>query len=512
MNHHHRANIRRRRAHLAFVGMLLAVFLCFQGAGRLAASLSLSRLPETPFAAVRYYHFMYLGEDCYRFSYWENLGGFPLGGAANSQGKGSPAKNKPEEILVMLNFNPASEYDSPLGKGWTLPLFDSRLEWESTPQTVKNFAARGAGFLGLPHLERGNAKTFKAYLPDGRIEKFKRVKNADSWHGSEWTAIISGRQVVLKTSRGWVLTYGGDNRLLHILTPSGDFLESHVSSDGARSLVSGNKTLLSLKPDRDKATAQKIYHLNFAGKSALIKMGKRSVSVEKKGRLGKQAEIETMASIQFKDGPEKHFVFKQDELTVAGHLYKWEPGTHLILQSGATKYAHPVIWGVPCFKATNPDGETTMRGEKKWGNVKVQQDGTGPVIITEHTQIRHQSKVKKIFEQTPARGVVLLREYWYDNKNGDIVQKFINDENGGIFYGRSENEVFAKRENDGANLWTKKFNAQGQIIEFQHGARRFNFEYLSGGKVKIIFTNGDEKIETFHEASEVAPLTGETFL
>jgi hypothetical protein len=418
----------------------------------------MSRLPATPFA----------GDGSYRFEYWEELGRIPLGGVASVKDKGTATKSGQEEILVALGFNPASEYSSFLGLGWNFPLFDSRLEWE-------------------------NAQTLNAYLPDGHVESFKRVRSGNTLRGSRWIAEIKGKQAVLRASCGWVLTYGANNRLLSMRTPDGILLEPRVLPNGTRSLVSGGKILLTLKPDWDKVTTQKVYHLNFSMKSALVKMGKRPVLVKKKGQLDKQVEVDTVASILFKDGKEKSFVFKQNEVLVAGRPYKWDNKTFALRQDGEKLFSQVKVMGVNCLQTQYlNNSKSTIFGYDRDNGLKVEKSHQGFVISEMFTTGNQRGNLKRIYALDANGDETTIRQLWYDEKN--VVCRLMMKENGSdVLYFAQNNSIIAKDVKNNIVKWQKTYDSDGRMTIYSEGGRNFFFDYSLPEKIKVTVIKEKQK-------------------
>jgi hypothetical protein len=295
-----------------------------------------------------------------------------------------------------------------------------------------------------------------------------------------------------------------ENRLIRMRSPEGVTLEIVRKTDGTQQLLREGSALVTLSPDWDNLKTHKNYRLQFADKTAFLEMGKRLVLVSGKGT--KTAAVDSLVSVQFNGALKRGFTFKDGELLVAGNLYRWDTSSYQILQAGMTKYSFPTIQGVQCAKITFPSGETQIWGSGADG-VTISQEGAAPILIRKSFTSGHLwQKERQSFHLMPNGDLVLLREYWYDEK-GNVIRKFVHDENGGIVYGRLGNELFAQNAKDQKSIWRKIFDPNGRLIEFQYGQKCFNFDYLSNGKVKMISMNGAENSEQVFSYSEIAHLT-----
>ena len=203
------------------------LWLGLSSVGAWACGISWS-LPATPFA----------NDGSYQFRYWESLGTVKV--------------DDKLEIPLQLGFNPATSYVSPILRlGWTLPLFESRIE-------------------------QVDDKTYLMKLPDGHEESLRTTEKANILHGAGWLGEIKGRQITCKASCGWQMIFQ-DGRLRQMRSPDGAPLVFSHDADGTRQMSVRGQALVTLKPDWDKETTEKVYRLDLLKEMIFLKIGMRTV-------------------------------------------------------------------------------------------------------------------------------------------------------------------------------------------------------------------------------------------
>jgi hypothetical protein len=102
-------------------------------------------------------------------------------------------------------------------------------------------------------------------------------------------------------------------------------------------------------------------------------------------------------------------------------------------------------------------------------------------------------------------------QYWYD-EDENIIKKFVNDKDGGIIYARRGQEMFARRAKDNKDIWRKKYNNKGQLVDFKHGTKHYAFAYLPENIVEITFFGDQGEHKYRRPYSAVSKLFENTFL
>jgi hypothetical protein len=400
----------------------------------------------------------------YRFQYWDSLGSVRVGTGTTVAKDAVPAI---KEIPLHLGFNPASQYPSLFGVGWSFPIFESRLEWRDD-------------------------STVELFLPDGNTGKLTRTgKNAKALKGSGWLGEVAGRQVTCKASCGWVLIFK-DNRLASMKTPEGTMLDIVVDSDRSRSLVSGGRALVTLKPDFDPVTTRKVYHLKFANDSALLKMGQRPVLVKTKGKPDRLATADSLVSVDFQGKPNegKMYDFKKpDELKMREGLHKWDSQTYRLLKKGEEEYDVLNIRGITCLRTRYLNvGLSELHG--RWGDLHINQRGDGPVVLSEYFYTARSIDLKKAVQLLPSGEEVVIRQLWID-ENGMPIRLLTRGDNGKEIIQIFEDSKITVMDNSTkAVLWTGQYDKDGRMISCKTTKGEYQFKHDDAAKNVQITRSG----------------------
>ncbi|MDR2980919.1 MAG: hypothetical protein LBV12_01585 [Puniceicoccales bacterium] len=376
-------------------------------------------------------------ETGYLFRYWETIGTLEL--------------DSKTQVLINIGFDPTAVYVSPLlGKGWSLALFDSRIE-------------------------QVDDKSFLMRMPDGHECTLTRTKKPNILEGADWVAEIQGGTITCKASCGWVLVYR-NGRLLQMKSPTGILCDFSWET-GVRTMRVAGKPMITLKTDWDGATTQKFHRLTFGAKSVLLKMGQRPTLIKSKGKPDRKEEAETLVAIEEAGQPEIRYDFSQDSLSVAGHLYKWNPDTGQIAQDRDWKFSYVTIKGVKCLQYHGKDGKMNLEGRDFKKGIKVYQDSGGLVLVEEFFSSGVAvGKPRRIYQIGEKGAEIPVRQYWYD-ESGKLRRMLISGTERDILYTMQESLQTAVDPKDNALIWEKKFDAKGRVIELKVPERIYTFRY-----------------------------------
>jgi hypothetical protein len=413
----------------------------------------------------------------FKFQYWEELGRVKATGGVGKEAL---------EIPLHLGFNPASTYTSPLGYQFEFALFDSRLVWESDTSV-------------------------KMHLPDGNVEPLSFAKGKNTLRGAGWLGEFQPRtnQVTLKASCNWVLNFTG-NRLASLRSPDGVTLTVTRHSNGTLQLNRGGIPLVTLTPNWDKQSVQKFYHLKFADKTAILKMGQRPVIVREKDKSGKIVMLPALCAVRFNGETEKNVIIESNKMTISKHLFVWNDSNRL-LENDGKKYSFKTIMGVKCLVISFPDGKTQLKGSSANRGLVITQSGEEKILVEEHyTNGPIEGKVKRASWLLPDGNLDTFQQYWYD-ENGVVIRKILKGDEGNLIFWKDGNRFFAKKENNKNNFWEKEYDNNGRLTELLYDGKRINFFYGDPENVKIVISSALGVEEFFYPYSKLTILTN-TFL
>lgn len=410
-------------------------------------------LPETPMDSDN------------RFQHWEILGVVPLG--ANRQVN---FKKNITEIPIHLGFAPASNFPSLLGAGWSLPIFESRIEWL-------------------------NANSAKIFLPDGYSVFLQRDSGKkERLSGNTWIAEINGRQTVCQASCGWRLTFQ-DNRLVSMKTPDDITMELSSSPGYLRKLTLGTQTLISLKSDYDPRTTLKVYRLKYGKEEILFKTGYRPSVVKRNKKTEKIGKLESLSSIQFNVEPEEKYEFTLESFAWPDRTMKnngrpvrnkavWDRTSFVLTEYDGNRYEDIVIHGIKCRKITSPDGRTSILG-KRGKEIIVAKGRNDPAIYLTENFVGGilDGKIRKNYIVHENNQRELVEFYTYDD-NGKILNALFNKE----IYTYNAESLIVMDASRKKQLWLLKFDEKNNINEFQTPRKIYRIE-RGASKSKIFIFN-----------------------
>jgi hypothetical protein len=320
-------------------------------------------------------------------------------------------------------------------------------------------------------------------LPDGNTVRLTKTRNASVWTGSNWIAQVSGRIITVKSSCGWTLIYNL-GRLQQLKTPEGDTLNFVTDfAKGTRTLNANGKPVLTLRPDFDKTTTQKFWHLNFSGKHAILKMGKRPSIMKTRNtktneEIERKIEIDTLVSMKFDNEPKKDYNIGMTALKVGSEIHaEWNAKTLELTKCNDVRYQFVRIAGIDCRKTIEKDDSFTIYGTSSNAQIEI-------------SKMRDSKTIYKteIFWLPSIRGMTKKRSIILPNGTEQVVERNFVDETGRIFkkieedtqydYKYKGNEILITARDTRTNKikWAEEYAADGTIKRFQRDSRIYAFK------------------------------------
>jgi hypothetical protein len=412
-------------------------------------------LPSTPFMGDLFH-------DDYRFQLAEEWGRVKV--------------SEKRTIPVHVTFSPIGDRTSPiLGRDWQFALFDAICVKETD-------------------------STYLMRLPDGNSVRLDKTKNAAVWKGANWIAQVAGRTITAKSSCGWEATYYL-GRLQRVKTPGGDTLDFITDlGKGTRTLKANGRPVLTLRPDFDKSTTQKLWHLNFGDKHAILKMGKRPFLVKvldyKTNKpVERKAETDTLVAKKFDGEIEETYRFGEDELIVNRNRYCWDKKTYMLTQGDMKKFSFPVVKGIRCLKTTFADGSVTISGSKEGISIWQDQKTSLRIMKTIHHPSNPGIPVPREVSRINKDGrEELLTRIWYDI-NGDVIRTWQKD--GDCEYIREErgNKKVIREGKTNRFISESEFDGSQRLSSLKMADKIYFFHYLKEEKVKIVRLKNNSSLE-----------------
>lgn len=222
------------------------------------------------------------------------------------------------QIPIYIMFKSNWMADSPcLGKGWMLPLLESRIEQMAE-------------------------RSYRIWQPNGWYRDFWCSKSSEMVLDGQggWKAEIRGDTITAWASCGWKLVFT-KNKLTAIVTQKNQRLDL-VSRDGHVNEVRANGLCL-LRVERDALTGRV--------KGLALRGGKR-IAIEQQLRprvqqIGEQKVVKgedySLAKMTLADGTVRTYEYGVDDqlrptLKMGDRLIVWNPGTQLIVNDGEWTY------------------------------------------------------------------------------------------------------------------------------------------------------------------------------
>ncbi len=281
--------------------------------------------------------------------------------------------DKPVSWPLLIKFNSSWAESSPyLGKGWMLPLLESRIA-------------------------QIDDKTFKMWRPDG----FQTIMRRDRaypqlLHSPKWEAAINGDTITVWTVSGWKLLYK-NGKIALIDTPSGDVLTYDYQDGRVAALKEGSTVLLSVDFDDKTGEAR---GLETGNKSIKFDQGDkpRVQCINGQNILGGMDA--SLSKITYPDGSSEIYKFAVNEhvqptLQIGNRLIVWDPLTGHIIKDGDWVYSVTPSNG----PLANAEIKRTNSNNKSESWLRDKKDGLRSIQTLDGT-----TKVSNWFTSGPLRG------------------------------------------------------------------------------------------------------------
>ena len=225
-----------------------------------------------------------------------------------------------ENLHIPLHIMFKSEWmaSSPnLGRGWMLPLLESRIEQTSE-------------------------RRFRLWQPDGWYRDFWCSKSSDTvldgWGG--WKAEIRGDTITAWAPCGWKLGFS-KNKLTAIVTPKNQRLDLVGRNGQVDELLANGLSLL--RVERDAMTGRVKGLALRAGKQIAIEQQLRPRVQRIAERNVVKGEDYSLAKLTLVDGTVRTYEYAVDDqlrptLKMGDRVIVWDPGTKLIVMDGEWTY------------------------------------------------------------------------------------------------------------------------------------------------------------------------------
>jgi hypothetical protein len=401
-------------------------------------------LPRAPFAKEN--------SADYRFVHWESWGKIKVSDKLT--------------IPVHVGFSPITDRQTSrtLGAGWTFSLLES---------------------ICVPV----SKEKYKLILPDGAVEPLYLGPN-NRLEGAGWLGQISGRTITVQASCGTVLVFR-DGRLFQVKA-EGSVLDFSSTADGTHQITVNGRALLRLKREWDATSTLKQHTLDFSGKHAVLKMGRRPLVIREKvssgGKLVERERVmqtESLVSVKFDGEPERRYDFKPDGLTIGKEESRWDAQQRLVFHNGE-KYEFVKVLGISCIKTTKPDGQVSHFGRDYAKGISVAQFPGGEFEITEEfPNGALRGRPRRILSMPSPKGAQKLkRQYWYD-ENAKALRLLVNANGASTLYEKKpDGLVSAKNQMTGAVLWEKRRDSLGRLTSLKLGNEVYLFDYDETSKAE----------------------------
>ena len=315
------------------------------------------------------------------------------------------------QIPIYIMFKSNWMADSPcLGKGWMLPLLESRIE-----QTAE--------------------RSYRIWQPNGWYRDFGYSKSSETVLEGQggWKAEIRGDTITAWAPCGWKLVFT-KNKLMAIIAQNNQRLDL-VSRNGQVDEVRANGQCL-LRVERDAMTGRV--------KGLALRGGKR-IAIEQQLRprvqqMGERNEVKgedySLAKITLADGTVRIYEYGVDDqlrptLKIEDRLIVWDPGTQLIVKDGEWIYdikpdeKNP--WANAAIGRKNASGQTEFWHYDGAQGREITQTLDG--IKTEKTWFTSgilAGKVRKIYQTLLGGSTTVVFSASYDDK-GRMIRETTAD-------------------------------------------------------------------------------------
>lgn len=311
------------------------------------------------------------------------------------------------DIPLHIMFKSEWMANSPfLGKGWMLPLLQSRIEQTSE-------------------------RSFRLWQPDGWYRDFWCSKSSELILDGQggWKAETRGDTTTAWAPCGWKLVFK-NKKLATIVTPKNRHIDL-VSKNGQVDEVLANG-LSVLRVDRDTTTGR-VKGLTLHG-------GKR-IAIEQKLRPRIEHELVkgedySLAKLTLVDGAVRTYEYEVDEqwrptLKMGDRLIVWDPVSNLIVKNGQWMYDIKADSKNPMANAAierkNSNGESEFwHYDGSNGREIVQGIDGVKKVSTWFLSGKLTGKIRESRDYSSS-GDLIQHQRWSYNENGSLLRKQVND-------------------------------------------------------------------------------------
>jgi hypothetical protein len=227
-------------------------------------------------------------------------------------------------------------------------------------------------------------------------------------------------------------------------------------------------------------------------------MGMRPIVIREREKTAKIAMAPTLSKIKFEKETDKEFLFRHDQVSVSGMMFKWAQNSHVLIQDSEAKYSFETIKGVKCIKREFSNGDTTSEGTNH--SLQISQKRKGAIIITKVFSLGKLSSLPQRISQIGKDGRELpVKEFWYD-EFGNVL-KYVTHFPTKAEFSRIGNVEMAREPETNKVLWKKTFNASGLPVWIEYGddygGSKYAFDYgTSKDLVRVIKQKNGKAEET----------------
>ena len=351
------------------------------------------------------------------------------------------------QIPIFIMFKSSWMADSPyLGKGWILPLLESRIE-----QTSEN--------------------SYRLWQPDGWYRDFGCSKSSetDLTGTAGWKAKIAGDIVTAWAPCGWKLVFT-KNKLTAIVTPKNQRLELVRRTGQVDELLANELSML--RVERDAMTGRAKGLALCGGKRIAIEQQLRPRVQQIGERNVVKGDDYSLSKVTQVDGTVKTYEYGVDDqmcptLKIGARLIVWDPGTQLIVKDGEWTYdikpdeKNP--WANAAIGRKNTDGgsEFWYYDGGKGQEITQTLDGI-KTVKSWFTSGKLAGKVRKIY-QTLNGYTTIVSSVSYDDK-GQMMRS--TDRYGCVFFYRYDKDKAGReieKTKNGEIVWRRWYDANGQL-------------------------------------------------
>jgi len=376
------------------------------------------------------------------------------------------------QIPIHIMFKSNWMANSPcLGKGWMLPLLESRIE-----QTAE--------------------RSYRLWQPDGWYRDFWCSKSSNTVLNGQgnWKAEIRGETLTAWAPCGWKLVFT-KNRLSAIVTQKNQRLDL-TSRNGQVTEVLANG-LSVLRVERDAMTGRV---------KGLILRGGERIAIEQQARprvqpIGEQKTVRgddySLSKVTLADGTVKTYEFgmvdqRRPTLKIGDRLIVWNGTNQLIAQDGPWTYdikpdeKNP--WANAAIGRKNAKGENEFWYYDGIHGQEIVQNLNQPKIVKSwFTSGKLSGKMRKT-EKVQNGQSISCRRYHYD-EHGQLLREIC--ENDGerevIDYVFDPAKMWVEGRKDDEIVWRKTYDLNGQLLEWRRSTNVVRYyTYPSSGVVECI--------------------------